>query len=165
MMKDCYCGNNKPYSDCCEPIHLNPKKAITAQQLMQARYSAHVLQLVDFVVATTAESTRKEIDLSSLLVWLKETDWQKLEIKKAIKGQIKDVVGKVEFKAYYNEKNNKKALKTHHELSTFEKKGGQWYFVDGTIAAPQKIKTKKIAKNSLCPCQSGKKYKRCCGKK
>ena len=31
-------------------------------------------------------------------------------------------------------------------------------------SAPQPEKQKKIGRNDPCPCGSGKKYKRCCGK-
>lgn len=31
-------------------------------------------------------------------------------------------------------------------------------------SAPQKEKQKKVGRNDPCPCGSGKKYKRCCGK-
>lgn len=48
----CYCGNTQPYSQCCEPIHLNPHSAQVPEQLMRARFSAHILKNVEFVIET-----------------------------------------------------------------------------------------------------------------
>ena len=158
-MNKCHCGTNKSYSDCCQPIHQDRKKAVTAQQLMRARYSAHVLKLVDFIVETTHSSTRHTIELQALQDWLSETEWQKLEVLKTAKGKGEDIRGKVEFKAYYKPNN------IHHELSSFEKEGGIWYFVKGETPRLLNKIISKIGRNSPCPCQSGKKYKQCCGKK
>ena len=133
------------------------KNAITASQLMRARYSAHALNLVDFIIQTTHRSTRNKINIPDLINWLKECNWQGLKILKTSKGQAKDFAGKVEFKAYYNDH------EIHHELSTFKKEEAQWYFVGGATPRPT-LATKKIGRNSPCPCGSGKKYKQCCGK-
>jgi preprotein translocase subunit SecA len=35
---------------------------------------------------------------------------------------------------------------------------------DGSAAQPQQRKSKKVGRNDPCPCGSGKKYKKCCGK-
>ncbi|MBR4875950.1 MAG: SEC-C domain-containing protein, partial [Clostridia bacterium] len=35
---------------------------------------------------------------------------------------------------------------------------------DGTIAKKPVTKTQKVGRNDLCPCGSGLKYKKCCGK-
>ena len=157
-MNKCPCHSGKNYTDCCQAIHQNPKNALTASQLMRARYSAHALGLIDFFVNTTHRSTRSSIDIPALADWLKACDWQNLKILKTAKGQAPDFSGKVEFKAYYND------TEIHHELSTFQKEENQWYFVAGTTPKV-KLASKKIGRNSPCPCGSGKKYKQCCGKK
>ncbi len=41
-----------PFQQCCESAHLNHCAVETPEQLMCLRYSAHVLGLVDYVVAT-----------------------------------------------------------------------------------------------------------------
>jgi SEC-C motif-containing protein len=96
---------------------------------MRARYAAHVLQLVDFIVATHHPSTKHEIDLPGLLSWLQTTKWLRLEVKGGQKGGVEDKKGKVRFMAYYEDANGKQQM--HHELSTFQKEGKQWYFVKG----------------------------------
>jgi preprotein translocase subunit SecA len=35
---------------------------------------------------------------------------------------------------------------------------------DGSAPEPQRRKTKKVGRNDPCPCGSGKKYKKCCGR-
>lgn len=139
-MSVCPCGNNKPYESCCQPIHQQPQLATKAVQLMRARYTAHVLQLVDFIVATHHPSTKHEIDLAGLLQWIKTTKWLQLEVKGGQKGGATDTNGKVRFLAHYEDQKGKKH--THHELSTFQKEGNQWYFVKGETP-PAKFMLKK----------------------
>jgi SEC-C motif-containing protein len=54
----------------------------------------------------------------------------------------------------------------HHERSRFIRVGGEWLFDDGEIVKNQPITREgpKIGRNDPCPCGSGKKYKKCCGK-
>ncbi|GAL25637.1 UPF0225 protein YchJ [Vibrio variabilis] len=40
------------YQECCQPIHNDVTLAKKPEQLMRARYSAHLTKNVDFVVAT-----------------------------------------------------------------------------------------------------------------
>jgi SEC-C motif-containing protein len=53
----------------------------------------------------------------------------------------------------------------HHELSTFARDGGKWYFVSGkeVKAKPVVRAEPKIGRNDPCSCGSGRKYKKCCG--
>jgi SEC-C motif-containing protein len=69
----------------------------------------------------------------------------------------------VEFKAKFRE--NEEA-KEHHELASFVKLKGSWYFDDGRLPPnkPVKLEGPKIGRNDPCPCGSGKKYKKCHGK-
>lgn len=161
-MSNCPCNGPKSYADCCQRIHNGAQKAETAQELMRARYTAHAKSNVEFIVATTHISKRKDIDLNDLLIWCKSTNWEKLEVLSALKGEAKDEEGKVEFKAYYKQNNRQHC---HHELSYFKKEKGLWYFVDGEQPMTAKVKKLKIGRNSPCSCGSGKKYKQCCGKK
>jgi len=69
----------------------------------------------------------------------------------------------VDFIAYFKIKNERIR---HHELATFLKVDGDWFFDDGLgVPAPQVVRTEpKIGRNDPCPCNSGKKFKKCCGK-
>ena len=94
--------------------------------------------------------------------WSKESEWQGLEILKTTKGGESDTTGTVEFKAHYMVD---RARHTHHELSRFEKKDGLWIFTEGQeINRPVIRDEPKVGRNDPCPCGSGKKYKKCCGK-
>ncbi|WP_411751462.1 SEC-C metal-binding domain-containing protein, partial [Serratia sp. (in: enterobacteria)] len=42
-----------------------------------------------------------------------------------------------------------------HERSRFLRLEQRWYYIDGTKPQP--------GRNAICPCGSGKKYKKCCG--
>ena len=54
----------------------------------------------------------------------------------------------------------------HREHATFRKIDGEWRFIDGVIESnePYRREEPKIGRNDPCPCGSGKKYKKCCGK-
>ena len=46
------------------------------------------------------------------------------------------------------------------------RKGKEWKFADGELVGetPTVREEPKIGRNDPCPCGSGKKYKKCCGK-
>ena len=53
------------------------------------------------------------------------------------------------------------------EHARFRKKGGRWYYLDGKLEAAEPQAAPKRApagRNDPCPCGSGVKYKKCCGK-
>ena len=78
-------------------------------------------------------------------------------------GCEEDQQGVVEFIATFKEKG---VTRRHHEKSRFEKQDGRWYFVDGelVLAKTQVNEGPKVGRNDPCPCGSGKKYKKCCGR-
>lgn len=158
-MSLCPCGNNKHYTDCCQPIHQDPSLAQTPEQLMRSRYSAHVKGLVDYVINTYhpschAEAQRREIAESI------DSDWCGLEVTTTESGRD-DNEGFVTFKAYFNQDNNQFCLE---ERSRFLREGGQWYYIDGEFPhAEEKEQRAKVGRNDPCICGSGKKYKKCCG--
>jgi SEC-C motif-containing protein len=49
------------------------------------------------------------------------------------------------------------------ELSRFIIQDGLWFYRDGTFDDHVQLAPVKIKRNDQCPCQSGKKYKKCCG--
>jgi SEC-C motif-containing protein len=53
----CPCQSNRHYDQCCGKFH-HGEPANTAEQLMRSRYSAYVLELADYVLATWHASTR-----------------------------------------------------------------------------------------------------------
>ena len=153
MTQQCPCGSQNSYQNCCEKVHLSHAAATTPEMLMRARYSANVLGLVDFIIDTyhptkNAQQHREAITDSA------NTQWLGLEIiDTAAEPQNK---GMVEFKAFYFEAGAKACL---HERSNFVRENALWYYLDGSFAQ-QKA---KVGRNDFCPCNSGKKFKKCCG--
>lgn len=129
-IKDCPCGSNQPYPDCCGAIHAGLRNAETAEALMRSRYVAYALKLPDYIVATTDPALQSSDLLQQVEAWMQETDWQRLEIIKARQGGPADPTGEVEFRAEYQTKGS---TAIHHEISQFKKIQDQWYYVDGVI--------------------------------
>lgn len=159
LNQPCPCGSGATYADCCHPIHQQPLQAATPEQLMRARFCAHILKLVDFVVTTyhsscQAESQREGIEESVNL------EWTRLEVIDAPEASNDE--GFVEFKAYLIEDGSEQCM---HERSRFIKEEGQWYYIEGAFPEEkqQPVTSNKVGRNDPCPCGSGKKFKKCCG--
>jgi len=163
-MELCPCGSEKKYSECCQPLHTGEKKANTAEALMRSRYSAYVKHEIPYILNTTAPEPRETLDEKATRDWSEKTDWQGLEIISTTKGGEDDSVGTVEFIAHFKDKGERR---NHHEIGRFVKHSGEWMYEDGEMPAPQQVVRDhpKIGRNDPCICGSGKKYKKCCGKK
>ena len=162
-LESCYCGSGKTYAECCEPLIKGAKAADTAESLMRARYSAYVVADIDYIGESTHPDHRHTHDEAATRRWAESATWLGLEIVGAAGGSADDEKGTVEFIASYKEDG---VAKKHHEISTFEKKDGTWYLIDGQLVSPETVRndTPKVGRNEPCPCGSGKKYKKCCGK-
>jgi SEC-C motif domain protein len=126
MIRRCPCGNALSYARCCQPIHQNQANAKKPVQLMRARYCAHVLHLVDFVVKTYHPDCNAEQDRIAISESV-HSDWCALEIISTQLGSNKDE-GYVHFKAYLNQNGQRCCLE---ENSRFIRQGGLWYYIDG----------------------------------
>ena len=152
------------YQECCQPYH-ESLAAPDAERLMRSRYSAFVLVLPEYIVKTTVPAQQGLLDVQAIKSWAKETDWEGLEIVEH-KPKLGKRHAQVEFKAYFNAKDNANDLaekiQAHHELSTFVKvqdktnNDARWYFLDPTVAMT-------ATQKQPCICGSGEKFKRCCG--
>lgn len=159
-MSKCPCGTEKNYSECCEPFILGEKKPPSAEALMRSRYSAFAKNKLDYIKNSHHKSTQKDLDMESVKAWAVNSTWLGLEILNTEKGTKEDHEGIVEFRCSFilNEKTS-----THHELSTFIKENGDWFFVDGKLKNKTITRsTPKIGRNDPCACGSGKKSKKCC---
>ena len=78
-------------------------------------------------------------------------------------GGPKDKTGVVEFRALYTANGE---FCNHHEVATFVKDRSGWKFEDGDLVGetPTVREEPKVGRNDPCPCGSGKKYKKCCGR-
>ncbi len=160
-MNSCPCGSGNDYAACCEPIITGKKPAETAEQLMRARYSAHVMVDVDFLYATTHPDHREGYDHKGTRIWAENSEWHGLQILETTGGGPKDEEGEIEFIARFRDKNG---LRSHHERGKFERKTKRWLFTEGKMVKSPPLTVNKIGRNDPCSCGSGKKHKKCCGK-
>jgi SEC-C motif-containing protein len=160
-MNSCPCGSGNDYSACCEPIITGKKPAETAEQLMRARYSAHVKADVDFLFDSTHPDYREGYDHKGTRTWAENSEWHGLEIIETVKGGPGDEEGEVVFVARFRDKGG---LRNHHERGKFRRKGKRWLFTEGIMVKSQPLSVSKIGRNDPCSCGSGQKYKKCCGK-
>lgn len=118
----CYCGSDKNFQNCCEPIIKGIQKAPTAESLMRSRYSAYATHQVDYLLESTYVLERKYYSKSEILLWATNNQWLQLQI-------LNSTENTVEFKAHFLD--NKLQKQIHHELSTFKFENGTWFYVDG----------------------------------
>ncbi len=147
----CPCGSNSVYEDCCQLVLADHNKAETAEQLMRSRYTAFVVRHDQHILASWHPKTRPP----SLNHEANPVTWIGLKIHTSTDGLPDDTDGSVEFTSSYVEKGQLCRLR---EKSTFLREGDLWYYVKGDCD----VTHSKIARNQLCPCDSGKKFKRCC---
>ena len=143
----CPCGSDTDYTGCCQPLHLRQILPPTAEALMRSRYSAYVLHLIDYIIATTVPAQQTFLNAAELMQWSKEG------LNVIAHRNFGKQHAQVEFEAYFRDGQHRSA---HHELSGFVNIGGQWYFIDPTVPLP--------TMKQPCICGSEKKFKACCGK-
>lgn len=126
---------------------------------MRSRYTAFVVKNITYLLKSWHPSTRPDtIDSGAI------PEWYDLHIIRTEKGEEDDLEGVVEFQA--SAFIQKKTWRLH-ETSRFVKEDGQWLYVDGDVkkdATGDEEKVSKTGRNAPCPCGSGKKFKRCCGR-
>ncbi|MFC0820862.1 YchJ family protein [Moraxella marmotae] len=158
----CPCGLSD-YQTCCQPYHQG-QIAPTAERLMRSRYSAYVLQDIDYIIRTTVPAQAGLLDRAALSQWAAQMHWRNLEIV-SIAPKIGKRHAQVHFRAYFDKQDNfagnDNGVGCHDERSAFVKiKQGEetrWYFLDPTV--PNSLTNKQP-----CLCDSGEKFKACCGK-
>ena len=122
----CPCGSALPLSACCGRYHTGPAQlqAPTAEALMRSRYSAYVLGLTGYLLATWHASTRPgsiDADPPGL-------KWLGLDVRGH---QTQDAThATVEFVARSKLAGRARRL---HERSRFVREDGRWFYVDGKV--------------------------------
>lgn len=120
----CPCGAGL-FSGCCKPFLEGQATPPHAELLMRSRYSAYVLGLEAYLLASWHSSTRPE----SLDLDLQEpTTWLGLEVKRSV---TQGNQAEVEFVARYRHKGG--PAHRMHELSRFVFEEGRWFYVDGDL--------------------------------
>lgn len=162
-MTNCPCSSNKKFNECCEPFILGKAWPPTAEALMRSRYTAYTHVDVTYIKKTSAPELLKEFDAEETRKWAQDSEWLGLNILSTTDGTAQDQKGFVEFVATFVQDGK---TVNHHEVSQFRKDAdGHWLFVDGAPPATQATLTRaapKVGRNDVCPCGSGKKFKKCC---
>ena len=123
-MTPCACGSGQPLADCCAPLHAGTPAA-TPEALMRSRYSAYVLDLRDYLLATWHPNTRP----ASMPAPEPGLRWLGLEVRHSAMTDADH--GTVEFVA-----RSKLGGRAHrmHETSRFVREDGHWYYLDGEFS-------------------------------
>ncbi len=145
----CPCQSQKNYSNCCQPLHQN-QNAHQAEDLMRSRYSAYVLGLIDYLVATTLPSQQAALNIDSMKQWSTDSTWLGLTIDD--KADLDTNHATVTFTATWQEHGE---TYSHQERSIFVLHNNAWYFIDPTVDY-------HLGRNDDCLCGSTKKFKKCC---
>ncbi|MBL4775034.1 MAG: SEC-C domain-containing protein [Mariprofundus sp.] len=140
-LQPCPCGSQQDFTNCCQPI-IEQDRAQNPETLMRSRYSAYVLGYWEYLHTSWHPDTRPSS------VSPTSTDWLGLKV-------IKSTSHTVEFIAGFKEDSKVMAL---HEISRFQQIDGHWRYVDGQCDVSE------VSRNSLCPCDSQLKTKRCCAR-
>jgi len=138
------------------------KKALTAEDLLRARYTAFTLHEVDFILDSHHSRTRQEIKREEVKEWAENSTWHNLKIVQKEAGAATDTQGTLVFCAEYTVQGKKEE---HWEQALFEKENGDWKFLDarGVRQGPLVRTEPKVGRNDPCSCGSGKKFKKCHG--
>ena len=158
----CCCGSGKTLDACCGPIIAGTAEARTPEELMRARFTAHCQRNYTFLVDSTHPDHREGVSEEEISQWAAHINWTTLEIHSASPGETDDE-GHVSFTADFTIKDVEQSLR---EDSVFSKLNGKWYYVDGRVHGqePYQRETPRTGRNEPCPCGSGKKFKKCCGR-
>ncbi len=158
----CPCGSSKTYKDCCSSFHIGEAFATTPEQLMRSRYCAYAMKNGQYIYDTYASKSQKKQSVDDIQASADESKWMSLTIisTSSIPLTIEEAtLPTVTFCAKYLVGTT---LFSMTEISSFTLEQGHWKYVDGDNF--EHVELGKVKRNELCPCQSNKKFKACCGK-
>jgi SEC-C motif-containing protein len=153
----CPCGSGRTYGECCEPVLQGGRVPATAEELMRARFVAHVANDFRFLHFSYRPSARQPFVEPK---GTPATQWTRLVVHRHEAGAIPDLAT-VDFSAYGTEDGREVVL---HEKAEFARENGAWIYTRSLREGPAPFKSAapKAGRNDPCPCGSGKKYKHCC---
>lgn len=156
----CPCGSTKTYSKCCA-VYIDGKKSPPSpEMLMRSRYTAYTQANIDYIAQTMKGAAAKDFFSAETKRWAEHVKWLGLTILHISPIENNDH-GFVEFKIDYLFNGKRQGL---HEISEFRYEEGKWFYIDGEAGDTNSViqKPERIGRNEVCPCGSGKKYKKCC---
>lgn len=161
----CPCGSGLAYEDCCAPYVEGTRNADDAVALVRSRYTAFCRECYEYLVATTHPDFRDDLTAESIREAVEGVRWLRLDIRESgTSADDEERAGEtVTFTAFYEQNGMPYQMA---ETSYFQRQDGRLYYVEGVGHRPLAYRrtAPKIGRNDPCPCGSGKKYKKCCGK-
>ena len=157
-MTMCPCCSSKSYDHCCAPI-LAGTPAPSAEALVRSRYTAFVMRDLDHVERTHAPEVRDDFNRAEAERLADECEWGSLRIHNTKEfGDTAEVEFVVQFRR------EQKSI-TGATVSRFRRDNGHWLYISSKPAPHiANLRTgPKVGRNDPCPCNSGKKHKKCCG--
>lgn len=165
----CCCGSTKSFKICCAPFLSGAAAADTPETLMRSRYAAFVHKNADYLIATMDPARRSPDDRASLEQSFETTRWLGLVVLKT--ELVSADAGRVEYVAFYEARQGAPSGQDHeqvheqlneqlHERSDFIRRDNVWFYNGGEILPPV-----KWGRNQACWCGSGKKFKKCHGRR
>ncbi len=127
---------------------------------MRSRYSAYVKKIFSHVYNSYHPETKKHFALDAIERQAEHINWVGLTINEVEMGLELDAEGYVSFSAQYQMNGQSHYL---NEKSRFARVDGEWLYVNGETKFSSKASAEKVGRNAPCPCESGRKYKKCCG--
>jgi len=163
----CPCGSGRKLADCCGPLLAGTALASSPEQLMRSRYSAYALGgHGEYLLATWFPATARGLTAEALSGG--DLSWCGLEV---IDSSCSGDDGTVAFRASYRDQRGRAGVL--REQAVFRLVGQRWLYVGGEVGTEtpasknggqsQRRAAASPGRNSLCPCGSGRKFKRCCG--
>jgi SEC-C motif domain protein len=157
----CPCCSELAYENCCAKFISGDDIPVAPEQLMRSRYTAFTQANVAYLIKTMKGKALAGFNSANTRQWAESVEWLGLEVIHAPSVTPEAKVGIVEFIASFREQGKVKQI---HEQSEFQREAGRWYYISGNHKAGKQGKVStKIGRNDLCPCNSRKKYKKCCG--
>ena len=159
----CPCGSGKSYEECCAPYHEEkcwPQDTLT---MLRTRYCAYAVGAWDYLEKTAWQSEDEEPVTAEMLKERSEgIDWLGLSILQSGRDE-EEGCDYVDYIAAYVVDGVAREIGEHAYFKTVEDK---LYYTGGVplVREPVRREAPKVGRNDPCPCGSGKKYKKCCGK-
>lgn len=159
-MDQCPCGSGRAYAECCEPFLDGRAEPPTAEALMRSRYAAYAVGNLDHLERTQVGG---DWDRAAAEAWASGSEWLGLDVHATEAGGPEDAEGVVEFSARFALSGTPQE---HREIARFGRRQGRWTYLEGKVSAGRPVvrESPKIGRNDPCPCGSGKKFKKCCGR-
>lgn len=163
----CPCCSGRSYGECCAPCLEDGVWPVQPEALMRARYTAYATGRYAFLEESTLPEMRQPEQSAEKLAEAAEgVEWLRLDVLNA--GAAERFGGRecqtVDYLVYYR---YGESTIQHGEHAFFAKDDdGRLYYAGGEELrrTPIQREAPKVGRNDPCPCGSGKKYKKCCGK-